>query len=68
MNDIFHTCSKSEDIDTCFRISEEQIFRDVFHYIEVHHIYTNFYIKFQPVHSSVLLHYMYAVVDFTVEF
>ncbi|KYN27760.1 5'-3' exoribonuclease 1 [Trachymyrmex cornetzi] len=34
MNGIIHTCSHPND-DVCFRISEEMIFKNIFHYIEV---------------------------------
>lgn len=34
MNGIVHTCSHPND-DVCFRISEEDIFKNIFHYIEV---------------------------------
>lgn len=34
MNGIIHTCSHPND-DVCFRISEEDIFKNIFHYIEV---------------------------------
>ncbi|XP_077990094.1 5'-3' exoribonuclease 1-like [Glandiceps talaboti] len=35
MNGIIHICSHPNDDDPHFRISEEKIFRDIFHYIEV---------------------------------
>lgn len=35
MNGIIHTCSHPEDDDPHFRITEERIFQDIFHYIEV---------------------------------
>ncbi|XP_018322001.1 5'-3' exoribonuclease 1 isoform X2 [Agrilus planipennis] len=35
MNGIIHTCSHPDDGDPHFRITEEKIFRDIFHYIEV---------------------------------
>ncbi|KAI4465246.1 3' exoribonuclease [Holotrichia oblita] len=35
MNGIIHTCSHPEDDDPHFRITEEKIFQDIFHYIEV---------------------------------
>ena len=35
MNGIIHVCSHPNDDDPHFRISEEQIFKDIFHYIEV---------------------------------
>lgn len=35
MNGIIHMCSHPDDGDAHFRISEEQIFKDIFHYIEV---------------------------------
>jgi 5'-3' exoribonuclease 1 len=35
MNGIIHTCSHPNDGDVCFRISEETIFKNIFHYIEV---------------------------------
>ncbi len=38
MNGIIHACSHPNDDDVHFRISEEQIFRDIFHYIEVSHL------------------------------
>ncbi|XP_036149459.1 5'-3' exoribonuclease 1 isoform X2 [Monomorium pharaonis] len=34
MNGIIHTCSHPND-DVCFRISEEMMFKNIFHYIEV---------------------------------
>uniref|UniRef100_A0A914V899 5'-3' exoribonuclease 1 n=1 Tax=Plectus sambesii TaxID=2011161 RepID=A0A914V899_9BILA len=34
MNGVIHTCSHPNDDDVHFRISEEQIFKDIFHYIE----------------------------------
>ncbi|XP_046595171.1 5'-3' exoribonuclease 1 isoform X1 [Neodiprion lecontei] len=35
MNGIIHICSHPNDLDPHFRISEEKIFRDIFHYIEI---------------------------------
>ncbi|KAF2885186.1 hypothetical protein ILUMI_20983 [Ignelater luminosus] len=35
MNGIIHTCSHPDDGDAHFRITEEKIFKDIFHYIEV---------------------------------
>lgn len=35
MNGIIHTCSHPDDGDPHFRISEEKILQDIFHYIEV---------------------------------
>lgn len=35
MNGIIHTCSHPDDNNPHFRITEEKIFADVFHYIEV---------------------------------
>nr|XP_039266984.1 5'-3' exoribonuclease 1-like isoform X1 [Styela clava] len=35
MNGIIHVCSHPNDDDPHFRITEEQIFKDIFHYIEV---------------------------------
>lgn len=35
MNGIIHTCSHPDDGDAHFRITEEKIFEDIFHYIEV---------------------------------
>jgi 5'-3' exoribonuclease 1 len=35
MNGIIHTCSHPNDFDPHFRITEEKIFKDIFHYIEV---------------------------------
>uniref|UniRef100_A0A2P2I0F3 5'-3' exoribonuclease 1-like n=1 Tax=Hirondellea gigas TaxID=1518452 RepID=A0A2P2I0F3_9CRUS len=35
MNGIIHTCSHPNDADPHFRITEEQIIKDIFHYIEV---------------------------------
>ncbi|GLV41654.1 pacman [Carabus blaptoides fortunei] len=35
MNGIIHMCSHPDDYDPHFRISEEKIFSDIFHYIEV---------------------------------
>ena len=34
MNGIVHTCSHPNDDDVHFRISEEKIFADIFHYLE----------------------------------
>ena len=34
MNGIIHICSHPNDDDPHFRISEEKIFQDIFHYIE----------------------------------
>ena len=34
MNGIIHTCSHPNDDDPHFRISEEQIFQHIFHYLE----------------------------------
>ncbi|OZC05357.1 XRN 5'-3' exonuclease [Onchocerca flexuosa] len=34
MNGIIHACSHPDDEDVSFRISEEQIFRDIFNYID----------------------------------
>ncbi|XP_055609359.1 5'-3' exoribonuclease 1-like isoform X2 [Uranotaenia lowii] len=34
MNGIIHNCSHPDDSDMYFRISEEQIFTDIFHYLE----------------------------------
>ncbi|XP_018028187.1 5'-3' exoribonuclease 1-like, partial [Hyalella azteca] len=34
MNGIIHSCSHPDEADPCFRITEEQIFEDIFHYIE----------------------------------
>ncbi|XP_047736356.1 5'-3' exoribonuclease 1-like, partial [Hyalella azteca] len=34
MNGIIHSCSHPDETDPCFRITEEQIFEDIFHYIE----------------------------------
>lgn len=34
MNGIIHVASHPNDLDVHFRITEEQIFRDIFHYIE----------------------------------
>uniref|UniRef100_A0A0R3S7I2 XRN_N domain-containing protein n=1 Tax=Elaeophora elaphi TaxID=1147741 RepID=A0A0R3S7I2_9BILA len=34
MNGIIHGCSHPDDEDVSFRISEEQIFRDIFNYID----------------------------------
>ena len=34
MNGIIHPCSHPNDNDPHFRITEEQIFKDIFHYIE----------------------------------
>ena len=34
MNGIIHPCSHPNDDDPHFRITEEQIFKDIFHYIE----------------------------------
>lgn len=35
MNGIIHMCSHPDDGDPHFRITEERIFQDIFHYIEV---------------------------------
>ncbi|XP_002730377.1 5'-3' exoribonuclease 1-like [Saccoglossus kowalevskii] len=35
MNGVIHVCSHPNDDDPHFRISEEKIFKDIFHYIEV---------------------------------
>lgn len=35
MNGIIHQCSHPNDEDVHFRISEEKIFADIFHYVEV---------------------------------
>lgn len=35
MNGIIHVCSHPNDDNPHFRITEEQIFKDIFHYIEV---------------------------------
>ena len=35
MNGIIHSCSHPNDSDPTFRISEEKIFNDIFHYLEV---------------------------------
>jgi len=35
MNGIIHVCSHPNDFDPTFRISEEKIFSDIFHYLEV---------------------------------
>lgn len=35
MNGIIHGCTHPNDEDISFRISEEQIFRDIFNYIDV---------------------------------
>lgn len=35
MNGIIHMCSHPDDYDPHFRISEEKIFSDIFHYVEV---------------------------------
>ena len=35
MNGIIHPCSHPNDDDPHFRITEEQIFLNIFHYIEV---------------------------------
>lgn len=35
MNGIIHMCSHPDDNDPHFRITEEKIFKDIFHYIEV---------------------------------
>jgi 5'-3' exoribonuclease 1 len=38
MNGIIHKCSHPDDDDTHFRISEEQIFKDIDSYISVGYI------------------------------
>ena len=35
MNGIIHTCSHPNDDDPSFRITENKIFSDIFHYLEV---------------------------------
>jgi 5'-3' exoribonuclease 1 len=35
MNGIIHNCSHPNDEDVHFRISEEKIVSDIFHYLEV---------------------------------
>lgn len=35
MNGVIHTCSHPNDDDPHFRITEEKIFSDIFHYLEV---------------------------------
>lgn len=35
MNGIIHSCSHPDDANPSFRISEDKIFRDIFHYLEV---------------------------------
>lgn len=35
MNGIIHNCSHPNDADASFRISEEEIFKNIFHYIEI---------------------------------
>ena len=35
MNGIIHVCSHPEDDNPHFRITEEKIFKDMFHYLEV---------------------------------
>ena len=35
MNGIVHVCSHPEDDNPHFRITEEKIYQDIFHYIEV---------------------------------
>lgn len=35
MNGIIHNCSHPNDYDPHFRITEEKIIKDIFHYIEV---------------------------------
>lgn len=35
MNGIIHNCSHPDDNNPHFRITEEQIFKDIFHYLEV---------------------------------
>lgn len=35
MNGIIHQCSHPNDEDVHFRITEEKIFADIFHYVEV---------------------------------
>ncbi len=43
MNGIIHPCSHPNDDDPHFRITEEQIFSNIFHYIEVNHaLYSQF--------------------------
>lgn len=34
MNGIVHNCSHPDDSNVHFRITEEQIFRDIFHYLD----------------------------------
>ena len=35
MNGIIHNCSHPNDADVAFRITEETIFKNIFHYIEI---------------------------------
>ena len=35
MNGVVHVCSHPEDDNPHFRITEEKIYQDIFHYIEV---------------------------------
>lgn len=35
MNGIIHNCSHPDDANVHFRISEEQIFKDIFFYLEM---------------------------------
>lgn len=41
MNGIIHICSHPNDNDPHFRMTEEKMFQDIFHYIEVSFIYTH---------------------------
>lgn len=41
MNGIIHICSHPNDNDPHFRMTEEKMFQDIFHYIEVSFIDTH---------------------------
>lgn len=39
MNGIIHNCSHPNDDDPHFRITEEVIFKNIFHYLEVNQLF-----------------------------
>jgi len=58
MNGIIHVCSHPEDENPHFRITEEKIFADIFHYIEVWFI-TDAFILFIYCSGNLLLDQMF---------
>jgi len=58
MNGIIHVCSHPEDENPHFRITEEKIFADIFHYIEVWFI-TAAFILFIYCSGNLLLDQMF---------